>query len=677
MNKDAAVAEAKEHLEELLQQQGINTRNLFRCLNPDHEDRNPSMGYDPKAQKAHCFSASCGVRYDTLDVIGLELGYTDLNGRDREHFLEVLREACRRFNIPLDEDSSPSFTGKPKTTQKPAQIAQKTQEGTSKEETARKRIVEARKHIEDPDSLAYLQTRGISLDTAKKYGLGFLPSLYFGSAGEGGNYKALVIPNSPSSYMARNTETSEKGLKSTKLAPQHPFNLQSVFETEVVYVVEGELNALSVIEAGGNAIALGSSSYDRKFIAELKETLVNPSKPVVCNTLVLALDNDASGMKAAQAVRKGIQELQAEGFNIKVKSADISAPYNDPNEAWMNDPENFRRAVKEGAVSTGEGYRQTSAAACLSDFLEGVSVSANTPAITTGFPLLDEALDGGLYEGLYLLPAITSGGKTTLALQLCDNIAATGQDVLYVSLEMAETELIAKSLSRHTFIQTVKQKLDRAYAKTTRGITCGRRWENYNETEHRLIAEALEDYSKYTDHVYIKEGLGDISVDQVREMVELHKEATGSAPVLFIDYVQIMAPTDPRATDKQNMDWRVWGLKAISRDYKIPVVVLSSINRMNYNESINLAALKESGALEYSSDTVIGLQLQGAGSKEAKTIRDWENERMSENPRNMELKILKNRNGKRGITLYYDYYPMFNLFYEREHPARNWTMEDD
>lgn len=682
MDIESAKQEVKQRLEEVLQQRGINTRRNFYCLNPEHDNTNTeAMGYDPRTLKAHCFS--CGASYDTVDVIGLEYGYTHADGIEGDHFVEVLREACRRFNIPLDDNSRPSTTtGKAptRTQQKAAQQPQQTQPpryGKSKEETAHERIQEARKHIEEPAPAAYLQTRGISMDTAKKYGLGYLPSLHFGYRDEGGDYAALIIPNSEYSYMARNIETSEKGVKSTKLATQQPFNMRAIYEAEAVYIVEGEINALSVIEAGGNAVALGSASYARKFIAALREALTSPSDPVVCTTLVLALDNDEAGLRAAQEVREGIHELQREGYNLKLKTRNISEPYNDPNEAWTQYPEGFAKAVREGAATTEEEYRKTSAAMKLTDFLDGISESANTPAISTGFPLLDDALDGGLYEGLYLIPAITSGGKTTLALQIADNIAAQGHDALYISLEMAETELVAKSLSRQTFIQATKQGLDRSNAKTNRGITNGRRWKNYSDTERKLIADALEAYSAYADHLYIREGLGNISVEEVRDMVEKHTEAMGKPPVLFIDYVQIMAPSDPRATDKTNMDMRVWGLKAISRDFKIPVIVLSSINRQNYSEVINLSALKESGALEYSSDTVLGLQLQGAGSREAKRTENWENERMSEDPRHMEVRVLKNRNGRRGASLYFDYYPMFNLFYERDHPARTWTMEED
>ena len=59
-------SEKKEDLEKVLKNLGIDVKKAFRCLNPEHEDKNPSMRYDAKRQKVHCFS--CGVDYDIRDV---------------------------------------------------------------------------------------------------------------------------------------------------------------------------------------------------------------------------------------------------------------------------------------------------------------------------------------------------------------------------------------------------------------------------------------------------------------------------------------------------------------------------------------------------------------------------------------------------------------------------------
>ena len=133
----------------------------------------------------------------------------------------------------------------------------------------------------------------------------------------------------------------------------------------------------------------------------------------------------------------------------------------------------------------------------------------------------------------------------------------------------------------------------------------------------------------------------------------------GSAPVVIVDYLQILAPYNERLTDKQNVDKTVLELKRISRDYKIPVIGISSFNRANYSTAVNLEAFKESGAIEYSSDVLIGLQLKGSGSKDFDV-----NTAKAKNPREVELVILKNRNGRTGEKIDFNYYPLFNYFRE-------------
>ena len=72
---------------------------------------------------------------------------------------------------------------------------------------------------------------------------------------------------------------------------------------------------------------------------------------------------------------------------------------------------------------------------------------------------------------------------------------------------------------------------------------------------------------------------------------------TGKTPLVIVDYLQIVAPYNERATDKQNMDKAVLELKRISRDFKLPVIAVSSLNRMSYGQRISMEAFKESGAI--------------------------------------------------------------------------------
>ena len=131
-------------------------------------------------------------------------------------------------------------------------------------------------------------------------------------------------------------------------------------------------------------------------------------------------------------------------------------------------------------------------------------------------------------------------------------------------------------------------------------------------------------------------------------------------PVVVIDYIQILAPYNDRATDKQNTDKAVMELKRISRDYKTPVIGISSFNRANYSVPVTMEAFKESGAIEYSSDVLIGLQLKGAGQKDFDA-----NQAKRKVPREVELVILKNRNGRTGDDYRLQLLPAFQLFYRK------------
>lgn len=82
------------------------------------------------------------------------------------------------------------------------------------------------------------------------------------------------------------------------------------------------------------------------------------------------------------------------------------------------------------------------------------------------------------------------------------------------------------------------------------------------------------------------------------------------------------------------------------------------------------SSFKESGAIEYSSDVLLGIQPQGMTDKRTETSKA-DNARTLDNckkadTRLLELKVLKNRHGKTGSTIKYQYTPMFNYFKETD-----------
>ncbi|GHT01454.1 hypothetical protein AGMMS50276_29500 [Synergistales bacterium] len=625
----------------------------FKCLAGTHDDKTPSMIFYKDSNKVHCHA--CGANYDTFDLIGIDNGLHDSK--------DIFKKTYEYFNIKTESGKQNATAKATKASVSPIGAAH----STAKPKTEPKPepdysdfFLSAQKNINKTD---YHTRRGISPETAARFGLGYIAEWRHPNVSKSvPATPRLIIPTSASSYLARDTRDNlsekEKEYSKIKVGVVHLFNADALRTAQKpIFIVEGEIDALSIIEAGGIAVGLGSAANIGKLLAILEGE--KPKQP-----LIIVPDNDERGRKAADELSEGLK-----GLVIPFYRQNIAGEYKDTNEALQNDRKNFISAVNKAENIEREAYLQTSAASHLQDFVNGIADSVNTEYIATGFPQLDGILDGGLFEGLYVIGAISSLGKTSLVLQIADKIAERGQDVLYFSLEMSRSELMAKSISRLTLLESMNTGGDIRNAKTARGITTGSRYAYYSDTEKEIIQKAVEAYGAYAERIFIHEGIGDIGAAQIRNEIDKHISFTGNKPVVVIDYLQILAPYEVKATDKQNTDKAVLELKRMSRDYKIPVIAISSFNRENYSSGVSMEAFKESGAVEYSSDVLIGLQLAVVGSFDDKMKpierRAAVNSAKSKNPRDVELVILKNRNGDIGKTIAFNYYPAFNHFEER------------
>jgi replicative DNA helicase len=603
-----------------------------------------------------CFSCNAGG--DIFDLYGAINGTTDYNEQLRG-LSEMYGIQVASYRSTAQEDFSPEYQNHAKSeqyTHNSIHTSVYTQADPPQQTDYTDFFLQAHKAVEQTD---YWKRRGLSKETVDRFKLGYVAEWRHPKAPKAPTSPRLIIPTSPYSYLARDTRDQipeeQRAYSKSKVGAIHIFNSRALREAnKPVFIVEGELDALSIIEVGGEAVALGTTTKVKALVELLKAQ--KPAHP-----LIIALDNDTAGEKATQELIEGLK-----GLNIPYYRLNPAGEYKDANEALQKNREALSIAVaeaehiqEEAEQAQREEYLKNSTANYLQNFIDGIADSVDTPYIPTGFKKLDSVLDGGLYEGLYIVGAISSLGKTTLITQITDQIAQSGQDVLIFSLEMARSELIAKSISRHTLQSVLATGGDIRNAKTTRGITTGKRYIGYSPMERDLINSSIIAYSKYAEHIYIIEGIGDIGAEQIRKTVAKHILYTGNTPVVVIDYVQILAPYNERATDKQNTDKAVMELKRISRDYKTPVIGISSFNRANYKEAVTMEAFKESGAIEYSSDILIGLQLKGAGKKDFDA-----NEAKRKDPREIELVILKNRNGRIGDSLSFNFYPLFNYFEE-------------
>ena len=158
----------------------------------------------------------------------------------------------------------------------------------------------------------YLTSRGISLDTAAANGVGFDPEWRSPTAIRRGKRPPasprIIIPSNKAHYVARDirTDLDEQQRKFAKMNEGEPgiMGLSVLYGEDSsylsVFVTEGAFDALSVAEIGAPAIALNSTSNVDKLIRQLEQ------QPTAA-TLVLCLDNDEAGRRAAARLKDALR----------------------------------------------------------------------------------------------------------------------------------------------------------------------------------------------------------------------------------------------------------------------------------------------------------------------------------------------------------------------------------
>lgn len=677
MNREQAAKEVKSRYAEYLKPaKKKNTYICPLCKNGSGKDGD-GMSIDPHGDgtQLHCFV--CGFHGDIIDLY------------QQEHKCDVgtaFAALYDRFGIKIDNDRAERVTE--------ATAARNGAQGTNITPTAEKPVKRATvtkykpnysayyeicaERINDPAAQAYLSFRGISNETAARYNLGFDPAADPASApGAIGNvYKPhpcprLIIPFDDSHYMGRSilasTEKQYLKLNSKKQDDNDkvpPFNLAALYNDDgrPVFITEGAIDALSVIEAGGEAVGLNSTSNVNKLLAQI-------GKQRTRSTLILCLDKDDPGQKAAATLADGLR-----GLNIPFVTADICGSHKDPNEALTANYATFYAAVAAAQRKTNKPDNTADYVRLyMADEIAALKKQADR---RTGFKNLDDEA-GSIYAGLYVIGGISSVGKTTFISQLADQMAALGQHILFFSMEQSRLEMVSKSIARQTAV------IDPQLAVSSLQIRTGASADSKNR-KGEIIENAVKTYLQTVgERMSIIEGNFNCDVSFIgrytRKYIALNE---GVKPIVIVDYLQVLQPdrdpiTGRKMTDtRQIIDHNVTELKRLSRSLEIPVFVVSSINRNNYLTPIDYEAFKESGGIEYTADVVWGLQLTAIHDKtfdsdKVKEKREKIAAAKEAIPRDIELVCLKNRYGKSRYAVQFTYYPQYDYFAPVMKPANN------
>lgn len=272
---------------------------------------------------------------------------------------------------------------------------------------------------------------------------------------------------------------------------------------------------------------------------------------------------------------------------------------------------------------------------------------------------LDEMLGGGLHPGLYVLGAAPSIGKTSLTLQVADTIASTGQDVLIYSMIDPVENLIAKSVSRYLALETISQDGGISQSKSPQELLNTSRYSSYSQKEKTLLHSAFEQYEAMGQSIYIFQSARDTSIQGFLDTVNKFVKITGNHPVIFVDYLQAFTPYLPGVSDEQNMYKVIAELQKLSRSLNTPIWAVSSINRSDYHQEVSLTSFESFQAIESTVDVLIGMELMNI-----ETDNFDYTEAMDETPRQLNLKLLKNRYGSLGNPINLQFHTHSSYFEE-------------
>ena len=233
--------------------------------------------------------------------------------------------------------------------------------------------------------------------------------------------------------------------------------------------------------------------------------------------------------------------------------------------------------------------------------------------VATGFEGIDKLTGGFQRANLIVLAARPGVGKTSLALNIAQNVAVEGKaPVAIFSLEMSAQELGERMMCSSARVSS-----------------------------HKLRTGSLsgDDYAKLVQSAGELEK-ADMYIDDTAglNMFELRAKARRlktKAPLslVIVDYLQLMAG-DSRAENRQQEVANISrSLKQLARELEVPIIAVSQLNRSpeaRADREPQLADLRESGAIEQDADMVMFIYEDPSDPSSKGVVK---------------LKIAKNRNG--------------------------------
>lgn len=321
-----------------------------------------------------------------------------------------------------------------------------------------------------------------------------------------------------------------------------------------------------------------------------------------------------------------------------------------------------RSDLLENVVSDVEQERPQ--VSMMDSFIMQIQTDKYRP-MQTGMQSFDKLLGGGIMrQSLVVLSAAPGAGKTALASQMFEQFAANGNPVLFLNLEMSAEYLLARSLSRRLYLK--------GYHMTATDVLQGYRW---SDDQRAHVLDAAEEYKREIAPYLTYNPHGDTSdITRIRTTLErcaAEAKSNGMpAPVVVLDYLHLL--TASRLDAQEVVKAGIAMLKEYAIKHDTFVLAIAANNReSNKSGTISQSSARDSSAIEYTADIQLSLNYKALEDGEAKpgTVDKYRADNpqdmdvlLQQSPREMVVRVLKNRMAQAGGKLYMNFDTSHSLF---------------
>jgi len=240
------------------------------------------------------------------------------------------------------------------------------------------------------------------------------------------------------------------------------------------------------------------------------------------------------------------------------------------------------RRVGEGLSRLGPLLQET-----LEKIEEIGTQGGDITGVPTGFRDIDKKLAGLHPANLIVVAARPSMGKSSLALNIAQNVSENGKPVAFFTLEMSREEVVQRLLSSMASVDSNKLRT---------GQLGPEMWQ-------KLARES----SKLYEMPFFVDDSPDLTVTAIRAKCRRLKRKSDLGLVV-VDYLQLMQGPSRSDNRQQEIAEISRSLKNLARELHVPVIAVSQLNRQleqRENKRPRLGDLRESGAIEQDADIVM------------------------------------------------------------------------